>query len=62
MNAENKSKIESPCIRNCCLDDHEICLGCFRTVEEIIQWTTVGDDVKQQFLLKAEARRKLAKR
>ena len=30
--------VESPCVRNCCLDENDICLGCFRTVEEITAW------------------------
>ncbi len=25
---------QSPCVRNCCLDDDLICLGCFRSLEE----------------------------
>jgi uncharacterized protein len=26
----------SPCIRNCCLDAAEVCLGCGRHLQEII--------------------------
>ncbi len=28
----------SPCIRNCCLDNNDICLGCFRYIDEIVNW------------------------
>ena len=28
----------SPCVRNCCLDDAEVCLGCGRTLDEILEW------------------------
>ncbi|WP_156302871.1 DUF1289 domain-containing protein, partial [Methylogaea oryzae] len=24
-----------PCVRNCCLDSTDICLGCFRALAEI---------------------------
>ncbi|EKO3464267.1 DUF1289 domain-containing protein [Vibrio fluvialis] len=36
---ESESAVPSPCIRNCCLDDNDVCLGCFRTLEEILAWT-----------------------
>ncbi|QEI12931.1 DUF1289 domain-containing protein [Cellvibrio japonicus] len=32
--------LSSPCIRNCCLDDDDICLGCFRSLAEITHWAT----------------------
>ena len=28
----------SPCVRNCCLDKKDVCIGCGRTVDEIIRW------------------------
>ena len=28
----------SPCVGNCCLDDDLICLGCFRSLDEIKEW------------------------
>ncbi len=28
----------NPCVRNCCLNEKDICLGCFRTLEEITGW------------------------
>ena len=36
--------IESPCIRVCTLDaTGDLCLGCFRTLEEIGGWTSFSD-------------------
>lgn len=32
------SVILSPCVRNCCLDQQDICMGCFRHLDEIIGW------------------------
>jgi len=49
--------IESPCIRNCCLDDDDICHGCFRHLEEIKQWTLVDDKGKQKILEKTKIRK-----
>lgn len=49
--------IASPCIRNCCLDEDDICLGCFRSVEEIIQWGAATDEERAQILLFADKRK-----
>ncbi len=51
------SEVFSPCVRNCCLDDDDICLGCFRTIDEIIQWGESNDEEKQVILDEAEKRR-----
>ncbi|MDD2725482.1 MAG: DUF1289 domain-containing protein [Methylovulum sp.] len=50
--------IESPCIRKCCLNEKDMCLGCFRTLSEITQWTQVEDTVRQQILHNASHRQK----
>ncbi len=49
--------IESPCVRNCCLNDEDIRLGCFRSLREITRWGTVDDDGKQ-LILESVAQRK----
>ena len=53
------SDINSPCVRNCCLDSNEICLGCFRSIKEIMQWSHIDTTTqqKQQILHNAEARK-----
>ncbi|HED18760.1 MAG TPA: DUF1289 domain-containing protein [Gammaproteobacteria bacterium] len=51
------SSAPSPCIRNCCLDEDDICLGCFRRLDEIIAWGTVDNGEKRRILSYA-ARRK----
>ncbi|MCW8929468.1 MAG: DUF1289 domain-containing protein [Gammaproteobacteria bacterium] len=47
----------SPCIRNCCLDDHDICLGCFRSVDEIMKWTQMSDEEQHDVLNIANQRK-----
>ena len=57
---ENKieiAKVESPCIRNCCLDNNDICMGCFRSLTEITQWTLVDNKTRRVFLKNATARK-----
>jgi len=50
--------IESPCVRNCCLDDRDICLGCFRSLQEIRDWSLATDEYRQSILLLADKRKK----
>lgn len=47
----------SPCIRNCCLDDDDTCLGCFRSLEEIKEWGIVDEHRRSVILQNAEQRR-----
>ena len=49
--------VESPCVRNCCLDDADICMGCYRTLREICDWHSATDDQKRAILSRCEARR-----
>jgi len=49
--------ILSPCVRNCCLDEQEVCIGCGRTVQEIIRWGDVEDKEKLEILHAAKTRR-----
>jgi uncharacterized protein len=51
------STVPSPCVRNCCLDDDLICLGCFRSVDEIKEWGMVGDDRRLAVLQNALGRK-----
>ncbi|MDP9065886.1 MAG: DUF1289 domain-containing protein [Pseudomonadota bacterium] len=32
----------SPCIRRCVLDDDLCCIGCYRTMDEIVRWATLS--------------------
>jgi uncharacterized protein len=46
----------SPCIRNCCLDDDDTCLGCFRSLEEIKEWGTANNHRQLVILQNAQRR------
>ncbi|HSC69566.1 MAG TPA: DUF1289 domain-containing protein [Cellvibrio sp.] len=54
--------IESPCVRNCCLNDADICVGCFRSLNEITRWSSASDATKLQILKQASERRLEIKR
>jgi hypothetical protein len=51
------STIPSPCVRNCCLNEEDVCLGCFRHIDEIIRWGEAADGERQQALQYAAQRR-----
>jgi predicted Fe-S protein YdhL (DUF1289 family) len=38
----------SPCIRNCTLDDEDVCIGCGRTIDEIIEWMNASPERKRE--------------
>ena len=42
------NRVPSPCISICRMDDSSgLCLGCFRTLDEIMQWGSSADAVKR---------------
>jgi predicted Fe-S protein YdhL (DUF1289 family) len=49
--------VASPCIRQCCLNDQDICVGCFRSLSEIVAWSQAEDHQKRVFCLNAKQRR-----
>jgi predicted Fe-S protein YdhL (DUF1289 family) len=52
--------VPSPCISLCRLDEHKVCLGCFRHVEDIREWRSADDERRRQICAGALARRSLA--
>jgi predicted Fe-S protein YdhL (DUF1289 family) len=53
------SIIDSPCVRNCCLNDEDICLGCGRSLQEITRWSVSSNADKQKTLEAAVERKRL---
>ena len=53
----------SPCIRQCCLNENDICLGCYRTLDEITGWRDKSEQLQKQILVACQQRKaKAAKR
>ncbi|MGH8028496.1 MAG: DUF1289 domain-containing protein [Arenimonas sp.] len=48
---------QSPCVRNCCLDDDDVCLGCGRKLDEILAWHGADTAGRDQILVLAAQRR-----
>jgi hypothetical protein len=51
------SDVSSPCVRNCCLDEREVCLGCGRSLDEIKAWSEASDGARLAILDQAARRR-----
>ncbi len=48
--------IDSPCRRQCCLDDQDICLGCGRTLQDILDWSKADQPRQRAICAAAEVR------
>ncbi|ABM05310.1 hypothetical protein DUF1289 [Psychromonas ingrahamii 37] len=52
------NNLNSPCIGSCSLDGDKICRGCFRQIDEILQWGKATDPQKIKILADSRARQK----
>jgi hypothetical protein len=51
-------RVASPCISVCVLDaEGALCLGCFRTLDEIAAWSLLDADAKRRVLAALPERR-----
>lgn len=48
--SQQPENILSPCVRNCCLNEQDICMGCFRHLSEITAWQGLSTDARQQVI------------
>ena len=51
--------VPSPCVRNCCLDQEDVCMGCGRTLDEIMHWGDAEDAERAWILERAKQRVKI---
>lgn len=49
-------KVRSPCVSICALDENDVCIGCHRTGDEIMFWTQMTNEERQQVLCKVAER------
>lgn len=48
--------VPSPCVRNCCLDEDDVCLGCGRTIQEILAWQQGPDSERREIIARSRER------
>jgi hypothetical protein len=53
----DEARVKSPCVAVCALDEDDICLGCYRTADEITDWFMASDDEKRAIVRRSEERR-----
>jgi hypothetical protein len=51
-----EQRVASPCVYICALDDNNICMGCYRSGEEITHWGRYSNDEKREVLKKVGER------
>ena len=49
--------VKSPCIEVCSLNSEDVCIGCYRTANEIIVWFSAPDQRKREILAAIDQRR-----
>lgn len=49
--------MRSPCVARCGLNDDDICVGCFRHIDEIVGWGQASE-ARQQAIIEAVNQRK----
>jgi len=54
--------VEQPCIRKCCLNEEDVCLGCFRTFDNMLVWNKSTHSQKVEMLKKVQERRSLVEK
>ncbi|MBY6018597.1 DUF1289 domain-containing protein [Ferrimonas balearica] len=50
------TRIESPCVACCKLDEQDVCQGCYRTLAEIANWNRRTEAEKADILARLPAR------
>jgi len=45
-----KNKIKNPCIDKCKYDENKVCMGCHRTMYEIVNWTDFSEQKKVEII------------
>ena len=52
-----KPEIASPCVNICRMDDNNrYCIGCWRTLDEIKQWSMLSDEQRATIMGQLESR------
>lgn len=53
--------VESPCTSVCKMDNNsKMCMGCWRTIDEIVAWRSDSDEMKKKVLTLIALRKNVA--
>ncbi|MEP3348775.1 MAG: DUF1289 domain-containing protein [Marinomonas sp.] len=56
VSSSSDETIQSPCIRQCTLNEADVCMGCFRTINDILNWQASTNEQKENMLSTAQQR------
>lgn len=48
--SDNEKPIASPCISICALNEDDVCVGCYRTADEIREWMAMDNGERKEVL------------
>jgi predicted Fe-S protein YdhL (DUF1289 family) len=58
MDTEQAPIAQSPCVDICRLNEQAICIGCGRSIDEIVDWSCASETQKHSILALAKNRMK----
>lgn len=57
--SNSETPVKSPCISICSLNEQDVCIGCFRSVSEIIGWRGMSEDERREVIHRAAERSRI---
>ncbi|MAE20917.1 MAG: DUF1289 domain-containing protein [Pseudomonadota bacterium] len=48
--------VSSPCVSICALDHNDLCVGCYRTGQEITEWGAMSDEQRREVMVRVAER------
>jgi len=58
MSDQELNEVASPCVSICVLNEDDICVGCYRTGEEVTRWWGMSNEEKELTIEKSKEREK----
>ena len=56
MTSGNDAPVRSPCVSICSLDENDICVGCYRSATEIVDWLASSEAERREVLKRCAQR------
>ena len=54
-----RNELESPCVKTCVINsDNKACIGCFRTISEISNWSKFTNQTRKEIMADLKGRAK----
>lgn len=50
----NSKSVITPCIGQCDIDENDVCIGCYRSSQEITDWMNKSEDEKIEIVIRCK--------